>query len=130
MPDGLSFDTATGSISGTPTAISAIAVYTVTAFNSGGNVAFEFSIAIEELLSTNQNQFNNIGIYPNPCVDIINVNGNFENATYRIYSVDGKFIQKDIMSNREIKIEHVPSGLYFLVITEKNTEKTFKILKR
>lgn len=37
LPAGLSFDTTTGTISGTPTALSAITTYTVTASNGGGS---------------------------------------------------------------------------------------------
>ncbi len=37
LPTGLSFDTTTGIISGTPTAISAVTTYTVTATNAGGS---------------------------------------------------------------------------------------------
>ncbi|MBK8599408.1 MAG: putative Ig domain-containing protein [Flavobacterium sp.] len=130
LPDGLAFDTATGTISGTPTAISAATSYTVTAFNSGGSATFEITISVEELLNINNNQFENIYIYPNPFLDSINVNGNLGNATYRIYSVEGKFIQEGSLSTGVIKIMEIPSGLYFLEIFEKKTVKTFKIIKK
>jgi hypothetical protein len=40
LPSGLSLNTATGVISGTPTVVSANATYTVTATNSGGFTTF------------------------------------------------------------------------------------------
>ena len=49
LPAGLSFDAATGVISGTPTAVTAAAGYTVTASNSGGNTTFEIVITINPL---------------------------------------------------------------------------------
>lgn len=47
LPAGLSFDTMHGSITGTPTAASASAVYTVTAANSGGQSTFALTIAVQ-----------------------------------------------------------------------------------
>ncbi|MBD3584108.1 beta strand repeat-containing protein, partial [Flavobacterium selenitireducens] len=48
LPSGLSFNTATGVISGTPTAITATATYTVTATNSGGSTTFGIVITVND----------------------------------------------------------------------------------
>ncbi|RZJ67917.1 MAG: T9SS type A sorting domain-containing protein [Flavobacterium sp.] len=52
LPAGLSFDTTTGVISGTPTAVSATAIYTVTATNSGGSVTFDVEITVNAAAPT------------------------------------------------------------------------------
>ncbi|MBK8599405.1 MAG: putative Ig domain-containing protein [Flavobacterium sp.] len=49
LPNGLSFNTATGRISGTPTAISSSATYTVTATNSGGSTSFGVVITVNDV---------------------------------------------------------------------------------
>jgi hypothetical protein len=46
LPTGLSFDTSTGEISGTPTELSAATTYTVTAHNSGGTSETTISIEV------------------------------------------------------------------------------------
>jgi alpha-tubulin suppressor-like RCC1 family protein len=48
LPAGLSLDTATGEISGTPTAVAAQATYTVTATNSGGSTSAEVVITVND----------------------------------------------------------------------------------
>ena len=49
LPAGLSLDTSTGEISGTPTAITSVANYTVTASNSGGSTSTVVSIAVNDV---------------------------------------------------------------------------------
>jgi hypothetical protein len=46
LPTGLTLNPTTGTISGTPTAVSSIASYTVTATNSGGSTTASLSIAV------------------------------------------------------------------------------------
>ncbi|WP_166426964.1 CotH kinase family protein, partial [Flavobacterium psychrotolerans] len=49
LPSGLSFNTSTGVISGTPTVISSTVTYTVTANNSGGSVSFGVVITVNDV---------------------------------------------------------------------------------
>jgi CSLREA domain-containing protein len=48
LPAGLSFDTATGSISGKPTAVQAETTYTITAVNAAGEVSKEITLEVLE----------------------------------------------------------------------------------
>ena len=48
LPAGLSLDTSTGTISGTPTAITSTATYTVTASNSGGSATATVTITVTD----------------------------------------------------------------------------------
>lgn len=50
LPAGLSFDSTTGIISGTPTAVSPATIYTTTAYNSLGNSTATTSIAVTQTL--------------------------------------------------------------------------------
>src|SRR5205814_433343 len=49
LPAGLSINTTTGIISGTPTAVSANATYTVTATNTGGSTSFGVAITVNDI---------------------------------------------------------------------------------
>lgn len=52
LPGGLSFNTTTGTISGTPTAISSATNYTITATNSSGSKSVSISIAVAAAVIT------------------------------------------------------------------------------
>ena len=52
LPAGLIFDTATGEISGTPTAITSVGIYTVIASNSGGATQGTVSIIVNDAIPT------------------------------------------------------------------------------
>ena len=49
LPTGLSFNTSTGRISGTPTVIHSLTTYTVTATNSGGSTTFNIVITVNDI---------------------------------------------------------------------------------
>jgi len=53
LPVGLGFDTTSGVISGTPTAITAMATYTVTATNAGGSATVGVVITVNDAAPTN-----------------------------------------------------------------------------
>jgi sugar lactone lactonase YvrE len=54
LPAGLLFNTATGEVSGTPTALSASKTYTVTASNAGGTSTATFRLEVSATLLTNE----------------------------------------------------------------------------
>ena len=54
LPAGLSFDTAIGGISGTPTAAAANATFTVTALNPAGQVTEDLDIEVLDVMGTVQ----------------------------------------------------------------------------
>jgi hypothetical protein len=70
LPLGLSFDTASGVISGTPSVISGSSTYTVTATNSGGSTSFGIVVTVNDsapssLSYTSPNVFTkNVAITP------------------------------------------------------------------
>ena len=63
LPAGLSLDTASGVISGTPTALSAVTDYTVTATNSGGSATATVSITVNDVAPSALTYATNPAIY-------------------------------------------------------------------
>ena len=50
LPAGLTLDTSTGAISGTPTAVTSSATYTVTATNTGGTTTADLTIVVNDIV--------------------------------------------------------------------------------
>ncbi len=63
LPSGLSLDTTSGVISGTPSAVTASASYTVTATNTGGSTTANVSITINDVAPSNLSYSTNPATY-------------------------------------------------------------------
>jgi hypothetical protein len=131
LPVGLSFDTASGVISGTPLVFRVVSnTYTVTATNSGGLTSFDIIIEIENTLATIKNQFSKIKVYPNPFNDVLYVSETTKMVSYEMYSPEGKLIQKGIVNNSKIVFYNLPTGLYVLKLISDYKTEIKKIIKQ
>ena len=52
LPTGLNIDSSTGEISGTPTALSTLTTYTITATNTGGSATTTIDITVNDIIPT------------------------------------------------------------------------------
>ncbi|MBD3583781.1 putative Ig domain-containing protein, partial [Flavobacterium selenitireducens] len=130
LPAGLSFDAATGMISGTPTDESPETVYTVTATNSGGSVTFEVTITVEPELGTGDHDQLVFSVYPNPFEDHVMVSGISGSATFSLIAIDGKLIQKGIVEGNIIRFGGLPQGVFVLSVTSQDGKSGMRKIVR
>lgn len=104
-----------------------------------GNIQVSEGFISSKMLTTlgvnNYSLLENIQIYPNPTVDIVNVN--FEKSdtyTISIYSYSGKKIKtiKTTKTKQQISFDSYANGVYILLIknSQKQVYKTFKLIKK
>jgi len=111
----------------------------VTAVGSNGSVSegveqpYEISIITE--LKENKEIFIDLIAYPNPTVDVLNIDiksYNEDNLNYQVYDLTGKMIQSNSIHQKitSINFQELPKATYFLKIIKNETSiKTFKIIK-
>lgn len=74
---------------------------------------------------------NEFSIYPNPTSNIININTLHDLKNYEIFDVSGKLVDSNAFSTKQINVNQLNSGTYFLVInTENQLRKTLKFIKK
>jgi hypothetical protein len=73
----------------------------------------------------------NTNIYPNPFNDILTIETDLSNYAYEIFTTDGKIIaqEQQVSFTRNIRLNDIPSGMYFIRITSEDSSKTVPIIK-
>jgi len=133
LPNWLSFNSETKTLSGKPINAQTIDIKITATDMAGESVSDIFELTVLESLNISRNNNVEIEIYPNPASDFIFINLNkIKNTNLKITDVNGKTIlEKNIVSNEtKIDISKFALGTYFIKI--QNETETFieKIVKK
>jgi hypothetical protein len=114
LPSGLTLDTATGIISGTPTATSPFSTYSITACNNF--VCVTSTLVLSNTLGTTE--FSNISLklYPNPTHSLINIQTSNSVVLDKIIITDltGKTVVEQTQNTNQVSVEKLAIGVYLL----------------
>lgn len=112
---------------------------TATIFGSGGSLAQgvqqPFEISIVDGIEDAGGICLMVSAYPNPTTSSLTLkveHFSLTNLTYRLFDINGKLIQTQIIEGDEsgIDMSHLVPAIYFLKVSEGKKEiKTFKIIK-
>jgi len=104
------------------------------AFNICGDTTYCQELAIIGTGIVNLNNGGSINVYPNPTNGIINISAKEINANYQIEIIDisGKRVLKDKLnsSQKQVNIENLSNGLYYLHLSNKKESYSVGVIKR
>lgn len=91
----------------------------------------DFELAYNNLLSVDEaDAANAISVYPNPTDGLLNVQSEKGIKSLQLISIEGKVIQNNL-STKQINLNGLPSGIYFLKIELENGKIQFeKVVKK
>jgi PKD repeat protein len=76
----------------------------------------------------------NVGVYPNPANNLLNINisGNYAKVSVYIYNAVGNLMQSFMMNdqNEQIKLDHYSQGMYFIHVYDGRERSLQKFIKR
>ena len=105
------------------------------ATNEEGVIIDNFVVeGTEVALSTNDNEFEGLNVYPNPSNGIVNISGtDVENASISIVDISGRLITENAGTfngnSIQVNIENLASGAYFMVIENDTNKSVRQIIK-
>jgi streptogramin lyase len=117
LPAGLSFDSATGVISGIPTTASAATTYTISAYNEYGTATTTVVISIGALGISEFVVNEQLKLYPNPTNSILNlsINDGIKIDKITIVDITGKVILEQTENLSTINVEKLSKGIYIVI---------------
>lgn len=87
---------------------------------------------IDGVLAIEDNLYNTVDIYPNPFINIINMNSS-ENITVEkvtVYDLNGRIVYQGNKNETTLNLEFVASGVYILELQANNEIGSYKIVKQ
>ncbi len=82
--------------------------------------------------SISNNSFNDSVVYPNPAVNVLNINPSFGaiKSTFRITNLLGQVIKTGTIKNNSINISTLKKGIYLIELTDEEETFTQKFIKQ
>lgn len=91
-----------------------------------------FTVIVDKNVSTDDFAANELSIFPNPVLDIININSSQNISSIQIYSISGALIKTVEINNNVVQLDlnDLNSGIYFLKNNTEGNTKMYKIIKK
>lgn len=87
---------------------------------NGGEADFSFIVTVNDVLGLVE-KFTWV-FFPNPVSQHFSVDGEYENLPIRLIDLSGKvMISKMISTGEKINVDHLPNGLYYLLVDDSKT---------
>ncbi|MDT0559680.1 M28 family peptidase [Ichthyenterobacterium sp. W332] len=99
---------------------------------SSGNCTERSACIVFDTLSTEDFESRSFSIFPNPVVDVLNIESNINSElSFKIYDVSGKVVMQFYSENKltKVDISELANGVYFLNVTTPDKTESFRFVK-
>ncbi len=91
----------------------------------------DYAVKIVTPLAVGDNvKANNVQVYPNPAIDVLNVTKVSDKATYTIYNVAGQAISKGKVTNNKVQVSQLTKGVYMISVDNEGQVTQLKFIKK
>jgi len=102
--------------------------------NSNSQVSNGYHKGLDlSLLSSEDNNILDIGIFPNPISYNLNIkNDKNYDLNFELYNLNGQLLISELIINNKINLSSITQGIYILKVinTENDLSESFKIIKK
>jgi hypothetical protein len=96
-----------------------------------------FTVNVDPSLSVNENNFDNLSVYPNPTNGMLNIgsSNNLDNAKVSVFDIAGRALNNSVNAKHNssnelsLNMSQLASGVYFITIEDRDHKSTKKIIK-
>ena len=98
---------------------------------NGTQGAYSPVVNFNTVLSTiDPSKSKEVGIFPNPVIDILNVTNVSSKSLFKIFSLNGQLIKSGIIVDSSINVSQISKGVYILSISDDEKTSNIKFIKK
>ena len=85
---------------------------------------------IENTLAVKDTKSQQVQVYPNPAVDVLNITKVSDKATYSIYNMAGQAVNNGKVVNNKVQVSQLQKGVYIIVVDNNGDVTKVKFIKK
>jgi hypothetical protein len=89
----------------------------------------DFGLMMQTLDSAKEVQIEQIGVYPNPFSDEVNISGMIIPVEYVLADMRGRIVRRGKL-NAKLRFDFLDGGMYLLIVYDRQRKRIFKLIKQ
>ena len=85
---------------------------------------------VENNLAVKDNKAQQVQVYPNPAVDVLNITKVTDKATYSIYNMAGQAVNNGKVINNKVQVSQLQKGVYIIAVDNNGDVTKVKFIKK
>ncbi|WP_226063180.1 reprolysin-like metallopeptidase [Kaistella polysaccharea] len=90
----------------------------------------DYAVKISSVLGINNPKTDQIQVYPNPAIDLLNITKVTDKASYKIYNMAGQLVSNGKVIDYKVQVTNLLKGVYIISIEEDGEIAKLKFIKK